>query len=411
MGPALTRRRATGSANVYANAYADGTSLVPRETLAPLEFRTAGIIWRLMANASPAGPAGNPVTSPVPSPKETPMKSWWLGALALIVAVGLTPPDAMAKRIGGGGMQRSLPSQSTPSPTPGKPNQANPGQPTAPTQQAAPTPAAPTTPPAAAAGKRSWMGPLAGLAAGIGLAALASHFGFGEAMANFMMIALLALVGVVLVGWLLRRFGAAKSAGASTQAGNPFQPAYAGAGAGAGTGTGTSSTAAPVHDAPFAREAMPVGQSAMPGSAAASFAPGAVSSALSTPSAVALPADFDREGFEKIAKLIFIRMQAANDRCDLNDLRNFTTPEMFASIRLDLQNRGDSTQQTDVLHVDAEVLDLAREGGRDIVSVRYHGQIREEASHPPTAFAEVWHLVRPTDGGGDWAIAGIQPLS
>ncbi|HMX10229.1 MAG TPA: Tim44 domain-containing protein, partial [Burkholderiaceae bacterium] len=154
------------------------------------------------------------------------MKSWWLGALALIVAVGLTPPDAMAKRLGGGGMQRSLPSHSTPSPTPGKPNQANPGQPTAPTQQAAPTPAAPTTPPAAA-GKRSWMGPLAGLAAGIGLAALASHFGFGEAMANFMMIALLALVGMVVVGWLLRRFGAAKSGGASAPAGNPFQPAYA----------------------------------------------------------------------------------------------------------------------------------------------------------------------------------------
>lgn len=332
------------------------------------------------------------------------MKSWWLGALALIVAVGLTPPDAMAKRLGGGGMQRSLPSHSTPSPTPGKPNQANPGQPTAPTQQAAPTPAAPTTPPAAA-GKRSWMGPLAGLAAGIGLAALASHFGFGEAMANFMMIALLALVGMVVVGWLLRRFGAAKSGGASAPAGNPFQPAYAGAGA------GTGPASAPSHDAPFAREALPAGQGALPGSAAASFAPGAVSAAAPSSNAVALPADFDRAGFEKLAKLIFIRMQAANDRCDLNDLRNFTTPEMFASIRLDLQNRGDSTQQTDVLHVDAEVLDLAQENGRDIVSVRYRGQVREEPSHPPTAFDEVWHLVRPTDGSRDWAIAGIQPLS
>jgi len=332
------------------------------------------------------------------------MKTWWLGALALIVAVGLTPPDAMAKRLGGGGMQRSLPSHSTPTPTPGKPAQATPGQSTAPTQQAAPTPAAPTTPPATP-GKRSWMGPLAGLAAGIGLAALASHFGFGEAMANFMMIALLALVGVMVVGWLLRRFGAAKSADGASQAANPFQPAYAGAAAGAG------SAAPQAHDAPFAREALPTGQGAMPGSAAASFAPAALSAAASTSNAVALPAGFDRAGFEKLAKLIFIRMQAANDRCDLNDLRSFTTPEMFASIRLDLQNRGDSTQQTDVLHVDAEVLDLAQENGRDIVSVRYQGQIREEPSHPPIAFDEVWHLVRTSGGSGDWAIAGIQPLS
>lgn len=333
------------------------------------------------------------------------MKSWWLGALALIVAVGLTPPDAMAKRLGGGGMQRSLPSRSSPSPTPAKPNPANPGQPAAPTQQAAPTPAVPTTPPpAVATGKRSWMGPLAGLAAGIGLAALASHFGFGEAMANFMMIALFALVGMVVVGWLLRRFGAAKSNGASAQGANPFQPAYA------GTAAGTGSAAPQRHDAAFAREAMPIGQGALPGSAAASFATGAVSAAAPVSNAVALPADFDRAGFEKLAKLIFIRMQAANDRCDLNDLRSFTTPEMFASIRLDLQNRGDSNQQTDVLHVDAEVLDLAREDGRDIVSVRYHGQIREEPSHPPTAFEEVWHLVRPADGSREWAIAGIQPL-
>ena len=38
--------------------------------------------------------------------------------------------------------------------------------------------------------------------------------------------------------------------------------------------------------------------------------------------------------------MIFIRMQAANDSGDLNDLRAFTTPEMFAAVKLDLQERG-----------------------------------------------------------------------
>jgi len=333
------------------------------------------------------------------------MKNWWLGALALVVAVGLTPPEAQAKRLGSGGMQRSMPTRSAADAPPPKqaPNQAAPAQQAGPAQQAAPA----TAGAAAQAGKRSWLGPIAGLAAGIGLAALLSHFGMGEAVANFLMMALLALAAVFVIGWLMRRFSAGK-AGAGATRSNPFEPAYAGAGAGS---AGTAQPANPT--APMARQADFSAGAAAPGSAAASFASGAASTTTAvTASAapVSLPADFDRAAFERIAKLIFIRMQAANDRCDLNDLRQFTTPEMFASIRLDLQNRGDSTQQTDVEQVDAEVLDLAREDGREVVSVRYHGQVREEPSHPATPFDEVWHLVRPADGSRDWAIAGIQPL-
>jgi predicted lipid-binding transport protein (Tim44 family) len=125
---------------------------------------------------------------------------------------------------------------------------------------------------------------------------------------------------------------------------------------------------------------------------------------------VSLPADFDREGFERIAKLIFIRMQAANDAGNLDDLRQFTTPEMFAAARLDLHNRGGGAQRTDVVQLQAEVLDLARDNGQDIVSVRYHGLIREDdAGNAPQSFDEVWHLVRPSgQSSGGWAVAGIQ---
>ena len=65
-------------------------------------------------------------------------------------------------------------------------------------QQAAAAPAAAAQGAAAAQPKRSWMGPLAGLAAGIGLAALASHFGFGEELASMLMIGL-AVMAVVMV--------------------------------------------------------------------------------------------------------------------------------------------------------------------------------------------------------------------
>ena len=124
--------------------------------------------------------------------------------------------------------------------------------------------------------------------------------------------------------------------------------------------------------------------------------------------AASVPAGFDVPAFERIAKMIFIRMQAANDSGDLNDLRGFTTPEMFAAIKLDLQERGGKGQRTDVVSVDAEVLDVASEAERQIVSVRFHGLIREEDNGVAEPFDEVWHLVKPADGSREWAIAGIQ---
>lgn len=106
--------------------------------------------------------------------------------------------------------------------------------------------------------------------------------------------------------------------------------------------------------------------------------------------------------------MIFIRMQAANDVADLDDLRGFTTPEVFADFKLALQERGNVPQNTDVVRVDAEVLDVQVQDARQIVSVRFHGLIREEPHGEPMSFDEVWHLVRPVDGSREWAIAGIQ---
>jgi len=107
--------------------------------------------------------------------------------------------------------------------------------------------------------------------------------------------------------------------------------------------------------------------------------------------------------------MIFIRMQTANDAGDLNDLRRFTTPEMFAAIRLDIQDRNGAQQTTDVEMVDAKVLDVAEDDGRQIVSVRFTGLVVEEAGKPAAPFSEIWHLVKDA-GSADsaWAIAGIE---
>lgn len=245
------------------------------------------------------------------------------------------------------------------------------------------------------------MGPIAGLAAGLGLAALMSHLGMGEAFANFLMLALLAVAGVALVVFLMRRFGNANSTRG---------PALAGAGAGAGNlgaGPAWQPTREAVREepAPLQRTAFneaPAGSAPAAGGAAVAAAPIA---------AAFVPAAFDAEGFARTAKMIFIRLQAAHDTADLDDLKRFTTPELFASLRLDIQERGTEPQHTDVLKVEAEVLDVANEAERQIVSVRFHGQVVEEKGGAPVDFNEVWHLVKPHDDSRSWAIAGIEQMN
>jgi predicted lipid-binding transport protein (Tim44 family) len=292
------------------------------------------------------------------------MKSFALMAAALVLGFTLNISDAeAAKRLGGGsssGMQRQ-------SVAPNKATNAAPAQ-----NQAAAPAAAPAAQP-----KRSWMGPLAGLAAGLGLAALASHFGFGEGLANMMMIGLLVMAVVMAIGFFMRK----KAAAAQGTAGGMQ---YAGAGADYGRAS------APQPDF-------------MPGSSGAAAPVQSVQQGF-------VPADFDAAGFVRNAKVNFIRLQAANDAGNLDDIREFTTPEMFGEIKMHHVERGAAKQETDVVKLDAEVLDVAEEAARYVVSVRFTGQISEDKA-APEAFEEIWHMSKPRDGSTGWVLAGIQQVS
>ncbi len=128
----------------------------------------------------------------------------------------------------------------------------------------------------------------------------------------------------------------------------------------------------------------------------------------------ARPSWFDEENFTRLAKGHFIRLQAANDAGDLNDIREYTTPEVYAEISLQIQERGDAPQHTDVLSVDAQVLDVVTAGDVVTASVRYTGQLRENADGPVESFDEIWHVQRSlSEANANWYIAGIQqtPLS
>lgn len=283
------------------------------------------------------------------------MKNLLLGLIAIVFTFGVGVHNADAKRLGGGssfGMQRQI-----------TPQQA-PRQPSAVPQQ---TPQGANATPQ----KRSWMGPIAGLAAGLGLAALFSHLGLGEEMASFMLIALLVFGALMLFRMLSRR-------SASPQGVHRME--YA-----AGPGPRAAPATAPNFTGPGAGSRSPAGP--------------------------AIPADFDAEAFARQAKVQFIRLQAANDAGDLNDIREFTSPEMFAEIRMQLSDRGAAAQRTDVVELNADVVEVAEEPQRYVVSVRFNGLLREDEGGTPTPFDEVWHLTKPKTGTGGWVVAGIQQLS
>lgn len=303
-----------------------------------------------------------------------------LALMAVVLTLGLAVTlDAEAKRLGGGkssGMQR----QSVTAPAQGggaAPTQAG---------QAAPATAgaAAAAPGAAAAtAKRSWMGPIAGLAAGLGLAALASHLGFGEAFANILMMGLLAVAVMAVVGYFLRKRAqgpALAGAGAGAMGGQPARPA-----------TG------------LLRSPLPQQGGSLIGSGIGSGLGGAAATGVGR-----IPADFDTGSFVRNAKSQFLALQSANDARDLDRLRDYLTPEMFEVVRADVAERGDVPQQTEVFGLEAQVLDVAEDADRYIVSVRFTGSVRDQHGAVPEDLDEVWHLSKPRTGFGGWVVAGIQ---
>ena len=304
------------------------------------------------------------------------MKRFVVLALALFAATALVAPDAaVAKRLGGSrsiGTQR----QATPAPTPPVASSPAPAA-SAPTLPGKAAPAAPS------AGSR-WLGPLAGLAAGIGLAALLSHFGLPEGFGSIVLLGLLILAGFFLV----RMFFARR---APSQTGVQY--------AGAGAAPDVFGTQVPPR-ASF--------------DSAGKFEPvfGGSATPVDSPAAVAgrFPPGFDPGPLAEQAKVQFRRLQAAYDSGDRKALADVMTPDMFAGIAQELAERG-AHVPTEVVALEAEVLEVTTEGARHWASVHFRGMLREDGTVLPKPFEETWHLSKPVDDSSGWLLAGIQQLA
>lgn len=323
-----------------------------------------------------------------------------LWSVVLVCAMALGSQDAWAKRLGGGlsfGKQSGNVTQR---------NSTAPAQQT--TTQQAPTQSATASPATATAPKRPWGGAmLGGLAAGLGLAWLASALGFGEGFAQFLMFALLAVAVMAVIGMIMRR----RASGAQGSG-----LAYQGAAAG---GHALNARLDPATPRGYSPQNVGNDASARPwerSSAAfdTSAAGSLIGSALSDRQSWGVPAGFDADGFITASKANFVSLQDAWDRSDIPSLRAMMTDGMLEQIKSQLADRehigGKASGKTEVVMLDAQLLGIEELEDEYMASVEFSGLIREDASTGPNPFREVWNITRLKSGSGGWLVAGVQAL-
>ena len=295
--------------------------------------------------------------------------------------------DAEARRMGGGksfGRQSSNVTQQRQAVQP----------PAANTTRSATTPATANAARGGAAaapksGFSRFLGPIAGIAAGLGIAALLSSLGLAgpllEALSSMLLIGLV-VFGVI---FLVRRLrGGAKPAAQ------------------------TAGNATPMY-----RESTPQ----MPASSAPASAPAQNASFNAAPAATAsaepvqqvdpswfIPDDFDIMSFLSNAKQQFRQIQELWDQGNPAALRDVLTDDLLKELTPEILAR-EGAQNTQIVLLNAELLGIEKVAGGHLASVRYSGMLREEANAEAFSFEEVWNLYKADDAG--WLLAGIQQIN
>jgi predicted lipid-binding transport protein (Tim44 family) len=279
------------------------------------------------------------------------MKKFLTFLMIAFMATSLLATVAEAKRFGGGsnfGKQRSMQNQ--------QPRKA---------QNTQDAQAAPATKPAG----NKWLGPLAGLAIGAGLMSMFSG-GMGGGFSTILMALLAAGVVMFLISKLKKPQLANNSTGM-----------------------------------PYAEEPAYKQQDSQPQTynGASGFGTSAANSVNSN-----IPPNFPVDSFIRSAKASFIRLQAANDNKDSSDIREYTTLEVFAEITMQMQERGNAIQKTEVIDIQAELLEVNDDHVFSVASVRFTGQLSENNGTPEN-IDEVWQIQKHLhDENAKWLLAGIQ---
>ncbi len=137
---------------------------------------------------------------------------------------------------------------------------------------------------------------------------------------------------------------------------------------------------------------------------------GSLSEKQRTEDAIVLPKAFNEQDFLNGAKSAFKRLQAAWDQRDLAEVRSLCTDKVFAEIQSQLQ-KTDSINHTDVLRIDAELLEVREVGNELEAVVLFDTIMRENLNAQPEQVREVWTFIKPKNSlQTKWYLDGLQQL-
>jgi predicted lipid-binding transport protein (Tim44 family) len=138
---------------------------------------------------------------------------------------------------------------------------------------------------------------------------------------------------------------------------------------------------------------------------------GAPASGFDRPAAPVFPADFDAAAFLNGAKAAYTMMQKAWDEGDLAELRALTTDKVFGELQDQIRARGGAANHTELLKVEAEILEVQDVGPDREVAVLFDVLLREAPGSAPAQVREVWHFTRSRNSRQPtWFLDGIQQV-
>ena len=126
---------------------------------------------------------------------------------------------------------------------------------------------------------------------------------------------------------------------------------------------------------------------------------------------VKIPQGFDREDFMKGAKAVYTRLQSAWDKRDVEDIRLFTSKEVWEEINRQVQE-DPSPSKTEILRVNARLLEVSSANSHTVASVLFDVLMRESKEEDTAKeVREIWHFSKDdNDPKSFWVLEGIQQV-
>lgn len=195
-------------------------------------------------------------------------------------------------------------------------------------------------------------------------------------------------IAILAIGafFLFRRFSAKKAAG-HAHGGNPF---------------------APNNNGPFGRTnaAAPAARPLSGGSNTNIFGQsvGAATGGAYNASGQQLPDGTEPAAFLRQARAKFLHLQSMNSSSNIEEVRRYFTPDMYAAIRSDILS---NDELAEFPQLNAQVVESGTENGQYFASVQFSGIVSETLNAQAVPFSETWHFVKPANSS-EWLVAGIQ---